>query len=479
MERPSYVAVAAADVVFEGRVVSIDRPAADGKTRSSSDRVTVRFETDRVWKGDVEKGDVYVTTAGTSASCGFDFEKDVAYVVCASGNREALETSLCAGTARMDNAGTLRRALGRLSARGGADMNEEAMALPILDALEHGDDAERSDAAQSLAHLDIDPRPLMSTLTALVEGDDPAARAAAVQAIAAAELRVVRGQGGVSPVPPLVDTSFYVRALTDPDEETRIAAAGALARAHHATQAARSDIAVDALVDAASNGSRALRTLAVAAIAEMDPPPPRTLPVLRRALEGPTSEMRRAGAKGLARMGARGSAILQGEVLARVTHRDLAMDVVAVLSRDADARDESFAALGALTLVGHPATRADALGRLVAARPASNGARALVAMALADSSEIVRAAAAPAARDLEVDDEWIVQRLSELLDDEAGIVRLQAARALGSLGARAEAAVPALIGRLADSDAREARQVRAAIHRIAPDADLSGVDPRD
>jgi hypothetical protein len=467
-EPTSYGAVARADAVFEGRVLEIGASEPLGKVRSSDEEARVTIAVSRAWKGEVPD-EVVVATSGTSASCGFPFAPGRSYVICARSRAGGLTTSLCSGTVPVEGGGLLRRALARLEAQGGAGMSQGAMAMPILEAIRHGEGAERSDAARALGELDIDPHPLMPTLIALADGSDPGARAAAISAIDAAESRSGRGSESES----LVDTAFYVRALAGHDDDVRVAACRALARSRHAAHVASSALAVDALIDAAESPSRELSALALGLVADLESPPSRAEPLLQRALRASTSEVRRAGARGLVRMGPEGMASLQGDVLAEPENRPLAMDVIEILGREAAGSELAVATLVALTVTGHPASRSDALTELAEARPSAPVVRALVEAASGDSSEVVRAGAMGAVRHLGTKTAWQLGLLVHALSDPEATVRDQAVRVLGWMGPNAAAALPALRELLSAADDREAAQIRAAIGRVASDAGAS------
>lgn len=74
--------------VFIGKVVSI----------TSGDYArTVQFDAEMAWKG-VSENQVVLTTGGSGASCGYDFEEGREYLVYAYGNPESLEAGLCGRT---------------------------------------------------------------------------------------------------------------------------------------------------------------------------------------------------------------------------------------------------------------------------------------------------------------------------------------------------------------------------------------------
>lgn len=88
-----------ADAVFAGEVVQIEEPSPSTVV-SSVAPVNVSLRTREVWKGPQQET-LGVTTAVSSASCGFDFEEGEEYLVYAS---KDLEVSLCSGTKLLSDA---------------------------------------------------------------------------------------------------------------------------------------------------------------------------------------------------------------------------------------------------------------------------------------------------------------------------------------------------------------------------------------
>ena len=85
------------DAVFSGKVVKIEEEHPSYPLFSSIDPVWVTFDVDRVWKG---PNDVSITiqTPQSSASCGYGFEENKAYLVYANRNGDVLDVSLCSRT---------------------------------------------------------------------------------------------------------------------------------------------------------------------------------------------------------------------------------------------------------------------------------------------------------------------------------------------------------------------------------------------
>lgn len=100
---PPLEAMENSDAVFEGTVISIQKPSS--LIQSSADPVQVTFQVGSRWKGD--PGDqVTLSTARSSESCGFEFTKGERYMVyareeAAEGKQAkgTLTTSLCSRTA--------------------------------------------------------------------------------------------------------------------------------------------------------------------------------------------------------------------------------------------------------------------------------------------------------------------------------------------------------------------------------------------
>jgi hypothetical protein len=95
--------------VFAGKVVKMDAPG--GQIISSADPVTVVFEVSRVWKGP-EEAQITLTTARSSASCGYEFSGGVEYMVYAYEGESGLEAGLCTRTMLLANAGEDLEVLG-------------------------------------------------------------------------------------------------------------------------------------------------------------------------------------------------------------------------------------------------------------------------------------------------------------------------------------------------------------------------------
>jgi hypothetical protein len=90
--------------VFSATAVDItDVSAWKGPLISGTDPVKVTFRVDTVWKGTVQQA-LTATTARSSASCGYEFERGRKYLVYARGNESELEVSLCSRTSPIERA---------------------------------------------------------------------------------------------------------------------------------------------------------------------------------------------------------------------------------------------------------------------------------------------------------------------------------------------------------------------------------------
>ncbi|GLX66516.1 hypothetical protein [Paenibacillus glycanilyticus] len=82
--------------IFTGKVLSVTEPEKK-EIMSSADLVTVQFEVETVWKGEVES-QTKVYTAQSSVSCGYEgFKVDQQFIVFAYGEPDHLETGVCEG----------------------------------------------------------------------------------------------------------------------------------------------------------------------------------------------------------------------------------------------------------------------------------------------------------------------------------------------------------------------------------------------
>ncbi|MFE9079230.1 cobalamin biosynthesis protein CbiN [Bacillus mobilis] len=92
------------DVVFEGKVLEVQKK--DGKTKTL-------FEVKRIWKG-TNSSQIIVYTS--FSSCTFRFAEGGEYLVFSSyRGDENLETSMCSGTKRLDEAGADKVALSQIA----------------------------------------------------------------------------------------------------------------------------------------------------------------------------------------------------------------------------------------------------------------------------------------------------------------------------------------------------------------------------
>lgn len=104
------VALGRADAVFAGRVTAIDTPLLSRITGSGNVR-QVTFAVSDVWKGEVPQ-EITLSTAASSAACGYEFDQGDDYLVYAGESRDGLSTGLCSRTQPLSTATEDLRALG-------------------------------------------------------------------------------------------------------------------------------------------------------------------------------------------------------------------------------------------------------------------------------------------------------------------------------------------------------------------------------
>ncbi|MFB5762277.1 hypothetical protein [Paenibacillus medicaginis] len=100
---PPNEAKAQSAAVFSGKALSVKQKIAP--ILSTDDPVKVTFQVDRLWKGKVSSTTV-ITTAMSSASCGYEFTEGQDYLVYARYDQESgvLHTTLCDRTALLSEA---------------------------------------------------------------------------------------------------------------------------------------------------------------------------------------------------------------------------------------------------------------------------------------------------------------------------------------------------------------------------------------
>ena len=91
-----------ADAVFAGTVVEVEEPAW-APVWSSDDPVTLRFDVEQVYKGQVPVN-ARLTTARDGASCGADFVVGARYLVHVDTDQGEWTTTLCSGNERLRGA---------------------------------------------------------------------------------------------------------------------------------------------------------------------------------------------------------------------------------------------------------------------------------------------------------------------------------------------------------------------------------------
>ena len=122
---PPDQALGASAAVFSGKVATIGR----GQAAGPSDAVQVTFDVARVWKGP-EEATITVSTAGSSASCGFEFVEGQEYLVYAQTVEGRLEASLCSRTNQLAMAGEDLAVLGAGRAPASAPSGGTSAPLP-------------------------------------------------------------------------------------------------------------------------------------------------------------------------------------------------------------------------------------------------------------------------------------------------------------------------------------------------------------
>lgn len=102
-----------ANAVFSGKVIDIIEQTPNSTVSSElPEAKRVIFEVSQVWKGKNKK-QLVVTTAQSSAACGYYFQKGQRYLVYASGKSAKLQTGLCSGTKDLSEAQADLAVLGR------------------------------------------------------------------------------------------------------------------------------------------------------------------------------------------------------------------------------------------------------------------------------------------------------------------------------------------------------------------------------
>ncbi|MFC4596917.1 hypothetical protein [Cohnella hongkongensis] len=97
--------------IFSGRVTQVIKPDKE-VVDSSVDLVKIKFDVDRVWKGELARQTTVYTSIG-SESCGYvSFEPGTSYLVSAYGSPDRLETGMCELTKPAEHAGADIQQLG-------------------------------------------------------------------------------------------------------------------------------------------------------------------------------------------------------------------------------------------------------------------------------------------------------------------------------------------------------------------------------
>jgi hypothetical protein len=126
---PPLDSLAEAAAVFQGEVVEVGALEAEGGVVNTADMVQVTFKVNQVWKGDIAETTT-LTTAGSSASCGVEFQSGQTYVVYAHMLEGQLNASLCSRTAPVDLAAEDLEALGEGTVPGPSVSQPEPYPLP-------------------------------------------------------------------------------------------------------------------------------------------------------------------------------------------------------------------------------------------------------------------------------------------------------------------------------------------------------------
>jgi hypothetical protein len=85
-----------ARALFEGRVLAIEQQGDDPNSATGKQRVTLAVV--RSWKGLEHDEQIDVFTNGSSAACGYMFEKNTSYLIYAGEHEGKLSVSLCSRT---------------------------------------------------------------------------------------------------------------------------------------------------------------------------------------------------------------------------------------------------------------------------------------------------------------------------------------------------------------------------------------------
>lgn len=194
--------------------------------------------------------------------------------------------------------------------------------------------------------------------------------------------------------------------------------------------------ASSALLQALGDRDPHVRSVAAAAIPEVDTPADTAIPALQKML---TTETGRTAARALSKYRGEASPAIPA-LLEMLNNKSL----------DSETRWNAARTLGK---IGPPAKVA--IPDLVAH--------------LHDDAETIREHAAEALGDIGPDSKDAVPALIDVLADKATKVRRDAARSLGQIGPQAQAAVPALKKLLADPEKMVQDAAKTAIKLIAPD----------
>ncbi len=302
-------------------------------------------------------------------------------------------------------------------------------------------------AVNQLANLaaeerdDMVPELASGALAAIGEASVPALTRIVRGGIADARVRAIAAVGEVGPKA-ITAIPDLMRALVDPDENVRTAAAEALGRAARGTGAAA---AVPGLINAFTDPDHRVREQAALALGTIGARTDRVIPALVGLLKDSDPQMASAASNALETVGMPAfpalRALLRDDNPDVTNHAVSALSGLATFDSDNRPRDE---------------TAANSRGRVQAARAA-------LLEASRDPDEQIRTGAA---RALSLGDDNILPDLIADLRDGSPAVRLRAARSLGFMGSDAASALAPLRELLRDPDPAVRGAVAAAIKDI-------------
>jgi HEAT repeat protein len=520
---PPLAALGSADGVFSGQVIRRGDPLAEQTGVSSLSPIDYIFRVEDVWKGDI--GDsVVVRTARASASCGYPFEVDEAYLVYATRDSIGWRTDLCTRTTGMEWADDDLAAFAGADLTGSTQEIEDRLVRDAIDRLSSEEESVRVEAAAALEDMGHRPDLAMPALIDLYGRGTEADRRAAVSALG---WLAWNHPDAVDAMPTLFT------ALRDPSVDVRQVAIHRLSMMQHKAEAlvprfeealgdasasvrgeaARSlermymlgyegTTSVAPLLAALESEDEAVRAAVLRALALIGPDS-QTIPLVARvlaedpspdartsaisslnaleiqseevtvllvkALGDPDDGVRAEAALGLAKSGVFGGEAVPALRLARddpsARVRDFAVVALADLS---PYHEEAWSELLAALHHEIPDVRASAANRIAPRGEARNYGEAVIALegAMRDTSyEVLRAASNGLGRLAPVSPD-AVAILVESLSNESADIRLLICAVLGRAGPSARDAIPALTALENDPDPQVRDQALWALTRI-------------